>query len=154
MSIIKVSLNTYTNKHLDSFPASKRCKYESTEPKKHIEQSSENSAWDLFDIRLARNIARGLMTDPKNKTTVWEGVSWVSGASHTYQASRPLSALPCWSCDLLYPKWNAINKELNFTSLPSTTASEAPNPYQLHTPELSYIPSQHWKLFIWCDTPV
>jgi len=77
----------YTNKHLDSFPASIRCKYESAEPKKHIEQSSENSAWDLFDIRLARNIARGLMTDPNNKATVWEGVSWVSGASHTSQAS-------------------------------------------------------------------
>jgi hypothetical protein len=52
------------------------------------------------------------------------------------------------------PKWNAINKELNFTSLPSTTASKTPSPYQLRTPELSYIPSQHWKLLIWGDTPV
>jgi hypothetical protein len=30
---------------------------------------------------------------------------------------------PPVSCDLLYPKWNSINKDLNFASLPSTYVS-------------------------------
>jgi hypothetical protein len=135
MSIIKVSLSTYTNKHLDSFSAAVHCKYESAEPQKHIQQSSKNSAWDLFNILWARNMARELMTDPNNKTTVWEGVSRVSGASHTSQSSRPLR-LPCWSCDLLYPKWNAINKELNFSSIHhciwNPTSSTPPSSHTSH----------------------
>ena len=104
----------YTNKHLDSFPASIHCKYESAKPKKHIEQSSENSAWDLFDIWLARNIAQGLITDPNNKTTVWEGVLWVSGASHTSQASS-LSP-PSLVGHVIFYTWNGTQSTKSWTS--------------------------------------
>jgi len=111
----------YTNKHLDSFPAAIRCKYESAEPQKHIEQSSENSAWDLFNIQLARNMARELMTDPNNKTTVWEGVSRVSGASHTSQAS-----FASLVGHVIFYTRNGMQSTKSWTSLLSTTASETP----------------------------
>ena len=53
------------------------------------------------------------MADPNNEYT---------SDRECCEAPKPLIPLdPPVSCDLLYPKWNSINKDLlNFTSLPST----------------------------------
>jgi hypothetical protein len=96
-----------------------------------------------------------LGTSPENlwwiRTLVWE----------CYECQEPRiplkpPALPHLSRDLLYR--NGMRSTKSWTSRlfrPSSYKSlPTASPSQLHTPELSYIPSRHWKLPIWCHTPI
>lgn len=65
--------------------------------------SLRDSVGDLFDIRLARTPAREHTADPNNE---------YKSDRECCEAPKPLIPLyPPVSCDLLYPKWHAINKK-------------------------------------------
>jgi hypothetical protein len=91
------------------FSETTRGKYWPAEPIKHIKGTSMNSVWGLFNIRLAQSVSREHMTDPNNE--------YRSSDGECCNCCDPLE--PPLSCDLC-PKWNAISKDMNFTSLPST----------------------------------
>jgi hypothetical protein len=77
--------------------------------------SLQDSVGEVLNIRLAWSPAREYMMDPNNE---------YMSDQECCEAPKPLIDIPLdppVSCDLLYPKWNSINKDLlNFTSLPST----------------------------------
>ena len=135
MSIIKVSLSITLTITETVFQLSHMVNMSQLSTKKHIKQSFKNSAWDLFNIQLALNLTQELMIDLKNKTAVWLGGLWVSGALHTFQVSKPL-ALPHLLHDLLY--WNGMwstkswTSHISFSSPPSTTTSNITGPPVIH----------------------
>jgi hypothetical protein len=97
----------YANKHLNLDATAAISKYKPESPKN---RSSE---------------------PPRIQHEIYSGSDWLGGFAENLSASRKsgregceapephLPLHPPMSCDLLYPKWEAINKELNFASLPS-----------------------------------